>query len=354
MRKSTIFATIGVVILVGGAAAVRYVALPAVHQVPSNVDTTVNLSGTMDLFDQAALLSGNAAGIIKPNVPVTVAQHVKVVSTAGSTAVMSDETTVTGPGSTTIMSSKNTWAVDRITLLGATAPAGTTVTPHDGLVVGFPLTPEPKDYPYWDTTTQSTATAQYLRAEDHAGRASYVYQVKASGAVKDPQILAVVPKGLPKEALLAFAAGLDPQVQQMLAGLAPLLPAEIPLNYVATTDTTFWVDTSTGIVLDVNRSQKIGADLPAQFAQLGLPTEINLKLAYTADTVSKAAADAATATDQLRLISTVIPLALLGLGLIVLLVTLIAAIRRRGKTPSAPGPADAPPPAVEAGTPTAS
>ena len=169
MRKSTIFAAIGIVILGGGAAAARYVALPAVHQLPSNVDTTVNLSGTMDLFDQAALLSGNAAGIIKPDVPVTVAQHVKVISTAGSTAVVSDETTVTGPGSTTILSSKNTWAVDRTTLLAATAPAGTTVAPHEGLVVGFPLTPEAKDYPYWDTTTQSTATAQYLRVRTMPG-----------------------------------------------------------------------------------------------------------------------------------------------------------------------------------------
>ena len=86
MRKRTVFAAIGVVLLAGGAAAVRYVALPAVHQLPSNVDTTVNLTGKMDLFDQAALLSGNAAGIINTDVPVSVAQHVKVVSTSGATA----------------------------------------------------------------------------------------------------------------------------------------------------------------------------------------------------------------------------------------------------------------------------
>jgi hypothetical protein len=234
-------------------------------------------------------------------------------------------------------------------MLAAPAPTGTAVTQHDGLVVGFPLTPEPKDYPYWDTTTQSTATAQYLRTENHAGRASYVYEVKASGAVKDPQILAAVPTGLPKEALLAFAAGLDPQVQQLLAGLAPLLPAQIPLTYAATTETTFWVDTATGVVLDVNRSQKVAADLPAQFAQLGLPTEINLELAYTADTVSKASADATEAANGLRLIGTIVPLALLGLALIVLLVTLVMALRRRGRqTPPADGPADAAQPTADA------
>ncbi len=352
MRKSTVFAAIGVVLLAGGAAAARYVVLPEVHQLPSDVDTTVNLTGKMDLFDQAALLSGNVAGIIKKDVPVSVAQHVKVVSTSGATAVLSDETTITGPGATTILKSSNSWAVDRVTLLAAPAPTGTAVTQHDGLVVGFPLIPEPQDYPYWDTTTQSTATAQYLRTENHAGRASYVYEVKASGAVEDPEVLAVVPTGLPKEALLAFAAGLDPQIQQLLAGLAPLLPAQIPLTFAATTETTFWVDTATGVVLDVNRSQKVAADLPAQFAQLGLPTEINLELAYTADTVSKASADAAEAENGLRLIGTIVPLALLGLALIVLLVTLVMALRRRGReTPPADGPDDAAQPTIGAGAP---
>jgi hypothetical protein len=339
MRKSTIFATIGAVLLAGGAAGVRYIALPAVQQLPSNVDTTVNLTGKMDLFDQAALQSGNVAGIIKPDVPVSVAEHVKVVSTAGSTAIVSDETTVTGPGSTTILKSSNTWAVDRVTMLAVAAPSGTAVTQHDGLVVGFPLKPEAKDYPYWDTTTQSTASARYLRTENHAGRESYVYEMKAAGALKDPQILAAVPSALPKEPLLAFAAGTGPQVERLLDSLAPLLPAQIPLTYAATTEATFWVDTKTGVVLDVNRSQKIAADLPAQFAQLGLPTEINLELAYTADTVSKSSADAAKGADALRLIGTIIPLALLGLAVIVLLLMVIMTLRRRGREiPPAAGP----------------
>ncbi len=347
MRKSTIFGAIGVVLLAGGAAGVRYIALPAVQKLPSNVDTTVNLTGKMDLFDQSALLSGNLAGIIKPDVPVSVAEHVKVVSTTGSTAVISDETTITGPGSTTILKSTNTWAVDRVTMLAAAAPSGTTVTNHDGLVVGFPLKPEAKDYPYWETTTQTTATARYLQTETHAGRQSYVYEVKADGPVKDPQILAAVPTGLPKEALLAFAAGLGPQVQQLLAGLAPLLPAQIPLNYKATTESTFWVDTATGVVLDVHRTQKVAADLPAEFAQLGLPTEINLELAYTADTVSKSSADAAKGADGLRLIGTIVPLVLLGLAVIVLLLTLLLALRRRAQqTPPEEGPTDTPQPTL--------
>jgi hypothetical protein len=352
MRKSTIFGAIGVVLLAGGAAGVRYIALPAVQKLPSNVDTTVNLTGTMDLFDQAALLSGNVANVIKKDVPVSVAEHVKVVSTTDTTAVLSDETTITGPGSTTILKSNNTWAVDRVTLLAAAAPAGTTVNNHDGLVVGFPLKPEPKDYPYWDTTTQTAATARYLQTESHAGRQSYVYEVKVNGPVKDPQILAAVPSGIPKEALLAIAANLGPQVQQLLASVASLLPASIPLNYKATSESTFWVDTATGVVLDVKRSQKVAADLPAEFAQLGLPTEVNLELAYTADTVSKSSADAAKAVDGLRLIGVYAPLALLGLALIVLLLTFILALRRRARQiPPASGPEDTPQPTLGADAP---
>jgi hypothetical protein len=343
MRASTVVATIGVVILAAGAAGVRYVALPAVHQLPSTVDTTVTLTGTMDLFDEAALRSGNAAGVIKPKVPVTVTQHVKVVSTSGATAVVSDETTTTGPGSTTILSSKNTWAIDRTELSAATAPGGVTVTPHDGLVVGFPLTPEPKDYPYWDTTTQTTATAQYRRAEAHAGRDSYVYEVSVGGPVKDPAVLALVPAALPKQALLVLAASLGPQVQQMLAGLGDLLPAQIPLTYKVSGTMTFWVDTATGYVLDVHRQQTISADLPTGLDQLNLPTKFTLDVAYTPDTVNAASADAATAATALFRIGTLAPLVLGGLAVLLLLVTLLAGLRRRARRSPPEGPsADAP------------
>jgi Porin PorA len=343
MRKSTVFLTVSAIVLAGAAVAVRYVVLPATRQLPSTVDSTVTLTGTMDLFDEAALRSGNAAGVVRRDVPVTVTQRVRVESVDGATAVVSDETKMTGPGSSTIMSSRNLWAVDRTTLAEVTNVSGTTVTPHTGLVVGFPLTPEPKDYPYWDTTTQSAATARYLRAESHAGRDAYVYQVQATGAVKDPQVLATVPAALPKEALLAFAAGLGPQAQAMLANLAPLLPAQIPLTYKATSDMTFWVDTGTGYVLDVHRSQQVAADLPAEFAQLGLPTEFTVELAYTPDSVNAAGADAATAGDGLFLLGTVGPLVLLGLALILLLVAVLVAARRRARRP---GPPPATPPAT--------
>jgi Porin PorA len=235
MRKSTGLLSIAVIVLAGAAGVVRYVVVPATLQLPSTVDSTVTLTGTVDLFDEAALRSGNAAGVVRRDVPVTVTQRVKVESADGATAVVSDETRMTGPGATTIMSSRNLWAVDRTTLAevttasGSTA-SGTTVTPHTGLVVGFPLTPEPRDYPYWDTTTQTSVTARYLRAENHAGRDAYVYQVQGTGAVKDPQVLATVPTALPKEALLAFAAGLPGagDAGRPRAGAAGADPVELP------------------------------------------------------------------------------------------------------------------------------
>jgi Porin PorA len=99
---------------------------------------------------------------------------------------------------------------------------------------------------------------------------------------------------------------------------------------------TFWVDTRTGYVLDVHRTQLVAADLPAQFAQLGLPTDFSIELAYTPETISAASADAATAADGLFLLGTAAPLALLALALILLLVAVIAATRRRGRRSGPP------------------
>ena len=119
MRKSTVFLSIGAILLVAASAAGRFVVLPALKQLPANLDTTVHLSGTATVLDPAALASGDLPNLLKSNVPVTVAEHVSVVSTSGETAVVSDELTVAGPGNATIQASKHSWAVNRRTLLAA-------------------------------------------------------------------------------------------------------------------------------------------------------------------------------------------------------------------------------------------
>jgi len=328
MRKIVVFSASGAVVLVAAAAVLRFAVLPGLAQVPADLDTTLHYAGTADVVDASALQSGNLAAALHTGVPVTVEQRIKAVSTSGSTVVLSDDTTATAAGAT-LLTAKHTWAVDRTGLDAAPAPAGSTAEQHQGLVVGFPLSPAAKDYPYWDYPTQSTVTADYQRTEEHGGTTTYVYVVHASGALKDPAIQAGVPTALPKATLLALAATLPAAVQSGLAGQAAQLPDQIPLTYTATNDATFWVDTSTGYVVDVNQKQTVAAAIALGPTSVPLANVFALDVKFTPDTVGAVADDAAAARSGLLLIGVVAPLVLLVIA--VLLVLLAVWQWRRGR-----------------------
>src|SRR5262245_34379535 len=97
MRKATLFTTVGAIVLVAAGATVRFYVAPSLVQLPADLDTTVRLTGTASMIDPVAIQSGDLLHAFRNNIPVTVADHVKVTSTSGQTAVVSDETTLTGP-----------------------------------------------------------------------------------------------------------------------------------------------------------------------------------------------------------------------------------------------------------------
>jgi hypothetical protein len=343
MRKTALFSAIGAVVLVAAAATTRFAVLPALDQLPGNLDTNVHYSGTATVVDPAALQAGNMANALRTNVPVTMVEHVKTLSTHGETAVVSDEITLTATDNTPLQKANHSWSVNRRTLAAAPTPAGAnSVSAHDGLVFGFPLSPQAHDYPWWDYPTQTTATAKYQSTEDHAGRSTYVYAMHASGPVKDSQILAALPPALPKATLLGLAATLAPALQQSLASSAALLPDQLPLAFTSTNDTTFWVDTKTGSVLDVTTKQSIDAAITVGPSSVPLASVFALDAKFTPGTIKTNSDDAATAQRGLLLVGTVAPAVLLLLGLILGGLAVWSARRRRnspqGQPPAAAGP----------------
>jgi len=328
MRKTAIFTAIGAMVLVAGAATVRWGVLPEVRQLPSNLDTTLHLSGTADLLDATALQSGSLATAVQSNVPVTLQERTRVTSTHGRTAVVSDESTLRGPTGT-LQTLTHIWAVDRVTLAAATPPAGSNALVHDGLVIGFPLSPAPHSYPYWDSTTRTSTTAQYQKTETHGQRRTYVYQVHATGPVKDPAVASSLPAALPKTALVGMAASMSPTIQQTLAAMAGSLPDQLPLTYTATTDTTVWVDTATGYVIDFAEKQAIVAGITGA-PPLPLPSAFSMSVRFTPDSVTAERDAAAKAESGLATIGTVAPLVLLGLGVLLALIAIWLGSRRRG------------------------
>ena len=336
MRKSALLLGAGGVLLLAAAAAVRFTVLPQVHQVPATLDTTIHYSGTATMLNAAALANGDLAHAFATGVPVTAVQEVKVTAIHDTTAVMPSAVVVTGADKSTLLGSQHVYALDRVTLEAVTPPAGSEAEPATGLVLGFPLTPKAIDYQYWDTTTQAATPAKYTRAETHAGRDTFVYIVKASGPVKDPKTLAVLPANLPKAALAGLATALPAAQQEMLAPLLPQLPDSLPLSYTSVTDTTFWVDTATGSVLETQQKQTITAALSGPTGSLPLAAVVDLNLKTADADVTSGAATAADAQRALTLIGVVTPLVLAVLGIALLLAIPLA--RRRVAAEPQPEP----------------
>src|SRR6266508_2159391 len=313
MRKGALLLTAGAVLLLAAGAVTRFVVLPIVHQVPSDVDSVTRYTGTISMLNPTALTAGDASKLFLTNVPVTAEQRVKAVSVSGSTVVMSSDTTVKGPDGATIITSTHVYSLDRVKLDAAPVPAGSNAETHTGLALGFPLTPEQKNYPYWDSTTQTASTAKYTKTEAKGGRDAYVYTTHAEGPIKDAKVQAMLPAAL----------------QQALAQVLPTLPDNIPLSYTSATDTIFWVDSATGIVLDVNQKQVIKAQLSGPLAAAQLPAVFDLSIKNTEETTKSSAESAAKADSGVTLIGTYIPIGLGALGLVLLVFAIIAAVRKR-------------------------
>jgi hypothetical protein len=348
MRRSTIVLLIVGVLLLAGAAATRFLAYPAVNQLPADYDKTAVYSGTGTFLNASALQSGNAADALLADQNVTVNRHVRVASTNDSTAVVDDDISGKLTNGTTVLSLDHTWAIDRKTMLAASAPSGVTVDPHQGITIGFPIGVKPQNYTYWDSNTQQAVPARYLRTENYQGRNAFVFAVNVSGQVKDPKLLASLPPALPKPLLESLAPLLPPAAQGRLKTLAPSLPAQIPMTYTSANVQTAWIDSATGLPLNVQQQQTVTAGLSVAGAAVPLLPVLQLNIKNTPASVSTAVNDAQNYASGLSFIGTWLPIILLVLGVLFLLLALLMQRRRRPAVsngydgPGGPGRPDGP------------
>ncbi len=353
MRKSSVALTSVAVVLIAAAAVARFVILPDVKQVPSNYDTANHYTGTVSMLNPTAIATGDTSKAFLTNVPVTANRRTNATSTSGSTIVLSDNTTVVGPTGTTMLTNNHTFAVNRKTLLATKAPSGAKVDAASGLPLGFPIGVSKKSYPYWDTTTLTTSPATYTGTAKSGGRSVYVYTVHNTGPVKDPTTLASLPTALPKNLLVALAAGLAASLQAQLAQFLPVLPDIIPLSYTATTDTKLWVDVTTGVVIDSTQEEKVTANMALTSGAVPLTAVLDLTLKNTPASITSNAKDASNDAKGLNLVGTTGPIVLVILAIILLILALILGLRKKNTptTPAATTPPAAAPPADEPVTP---
>jgi Porin PorA len=337
MRRSSVVLIIVGVLLLAGAGAVRFLAYPAVDQLPADFDRTAVYSGTGTFLNPSALQTGNTANALLADQDVTVDRHVKVTSTHGDTAVVADDITGKLTNGTTVINLDHTWAVDRKNMGAAAAPSGVTVDPHQGITIAFPIDVKPQDYTYWDSNTQQAVPAKYQRTENYSGRTAYVFTVAVNGQVKDSKLLAALPAGLPKSLLTSLAGLLPAAAQAQLQALAPSLPAVLPMAYTSANSVTAWIDSKTGLPLNVEQQETVTAGLSVAGAAVALLPVLQFDIKNTPASIAQATTDAKNYTEGLSAVGTWVPLALLVLGLLCLLAALLVRRRRRSGPPPGTG-----------------
>jgi hypothetical protein len=336
----------GVLCLVA-AAVLTWVVVPNTKQVPADTDTTRHFTGTGKLvLDPQAVASGNLAAALRVNVPVTAERTVKVLATDGDNAQVSDSRSLSTASGQPLGQTTAVYAVDRTSLQPATDPPATwQVVAAQGLTVSWPIGAEKKNYTGWVADTQATTTLTYLREESKEGVNTYVYQADVSTTpIKDEQVLGALPTSLPAGTLAALAGSLPvpDDVRAQLTQALPQLGDPVPLSYTYQATATYWVEPSTGIVVDTTREEirKVGLSLPGGRV-LPVAPFFDVTTQYTDQSVTDAADDAKDGTNEIQLYGQTLPLILLVVGVLVLLggAALLVLGRRRGTvdpTPSGP------------------
>ena len=336
-RSSIVLAGIGAVLIVL-AVLVRFVVVPVATKLPGSTNLGVTYSGTATMLNSSALQSGDTKHVIAANVPTTVDRRLKVTSVQGDTAIVSDDLAIHVGGQT--LPSDHTYALDRTTLQGVTPPKGISVEPSKGALSStFPIGPAANgSYRFYDSTTRGIVPISYAGHAMRDGRSVNVYQIFATGAVKDPGLLKLLPPSLPKTLIASLAPLLPAAVQAKItpATLAAL-PNPVPLSYTGTTRIVAYVDSQTGVPIDETVSEQVVVNVAAGAQTLSLIPVLALDFHATPASVKYLASKAKTAGELLTLMKVIVPIALVVIGVVLLVI----AILRRHKPAAVPAAARA-------------
>ncbi len=316
---------------------------PGRKQLPSDVNTTRDFSGTANtLLNPQALESGDAGNALMANVPVTGQRTVRVLDTSGNNARVIDERTLVSGGQP-VGSGSHTYAVNRRSLEPATgAPSDWDVEPHQGLTVSFPIGAERRDYSGWVNDTQETTPIRFVREESRGGVNAFVYQSKVEPTpIRDQAVLSSLPTSLSRNTLQGIAPSLPLSADEMgsLSQALPSLPEQVPVTYTYEGATIYWVEPTTGTVIDVARQEvRTGTIAGPGGAVLASMPVYNVDTRYTDDSVAAAGRYASDRRNALNTVGSTWPWVLGTLGTLALLAGLLGLLARRRPQPQPAGP----------------
>ena len=248
----------------------------------------------------------------------------------GSKALVRDKADLTAaddsqiPAGTRLTGFDDYYTIDRKTMEAIdNFTANDAVLPREGLVVGFPIDTEARDYQGWNGDPQTPVTLVFVGEEEREGINTYVFTASEGPLpILDPGTLGEFPAGLPKETVPAIAPllNLPPELEALIGQALPLLPDVLPLEYTYEFSARYWIDPTTGILIDIEKNDVRKAIV----AVPGLPLEVppievyNLNYTPTAESKADAVDDAKSNGRLLQLGRTTGPIALWILGALLL------------------------------------
>lgn len=327
---------LGLLLLAAGLV-LKLVLVPDQARFPDDVDETRTYSGTVDLLNRQALATGDIQNLFLQGIPATIERRVTTEEVKGNKALVHDVSQLKGPDGTTLVSSDDFYTIDRKTMEAVpNFTSNNQVNPAQGLVIGFPIGTDQKNYTGWSDDPNQTVELKFVAKEKVNGRTALLFEA-SSGPQKivHPGTLENFPAEVPK-ALIAQAApllGLAPEVIGQLSTFLPLLPDQLPLTYTYEFEAKYWIDPDTGVLLNTEKHDLRKVLLDTE--KLGLagvppvPITAVYDLEYSTTEASKADAidDAKNYTNLLRL-GNWVPWGFIGLGGLLMLLGLMRSMRR--------------------------
>jgi hypothetical protein len=337
---------LGLVLVVAGVLLMGVI-VPGMKQWPDDVDTVRTYEGTMPV-----LLNPNTFEFMK-DLNVTLERHVKTEEVDGDVALVSEAASITGPNGEPLQARLNQYAIDRKTMLAVEDyPASWTGKDgfwnRVGLVLGWPIDSEQKDYDGWADDYRATVTLKYEGEEKHDRADIDTYLFTAGSEPRPIETAAVeamgLPVALPKEQLIALIGQTDlPNlVKSQLPNLLEQWPDDnVPLAYYYEYEGKYWVEPKTGVLIDTwkHELRKVGlpeemlansplAALPEEQREMLRVPVFDLTYQATDSSVEDAKQDAEDAQSQIELFGTTIPLAGIVLGALLALLGIVFLVRR--------------------------
>ncbi|MBJ8347054.1 DUF3068 domain-containing protein [Antrihabitans sp. YC2-6] len=312
------------------AAGMRYVVLPSRMILPADTDTTIVYDGTVSGVNAEAAATGDLANLIMRSVPVRVERHVKVVEADKTRALVNDHSVVSFVESGKVFATTDYfYTLDRKSMHSVSNFTTHAAENSVGITIGFPIGTGTHSYTGWVQELRATAEIGYVITEDHYGLETYRFSGKATGPVTDPATLAKLPAQMPRDQLSLLAMALDvPQaMQSQLTSALSTLPETVQLTYALDQVGTFSVDPTTGIIVDMSRSNVTSVVLN-QAPAVAIPIS-TVKIKYTRQNVVDQAALAIDGNRTVALFGTAIPAALVVLGLLSIVGSIPAIVGRR-------------------------